>query len=57
MPLKADLTFSNGEARTQVTGLIAINQWTWLACQIRFFWSNSIALAFRCNYKSKFLFF
>ncbi|CAD6246808.1 unnamed protein product [Miscanthus lutarioriparius] len=48
-----------GEARTRwkVAGLVAINQWTRLACQIRFFWPNGTALAFKCSSKSKFLFF
>ncbi|XP_066323516.1 uncharacterized protein [Miscanthus floridulus] len=48
-----------GEARTRwkVAGLVTINQWTRLACQIRFFWPNGTALAFKCSSKSKFLFF
>jgi hypothetical protein len=47
-----------GEARTswKVGGLVAINEWTRLACQMRFFWPNGTALPFRCS-KSKFLFF
>lgn len=48
-----------GEARTRwkVGGLVAINEWTRLACQMRFFWPNGTALPFRCSSKSKFLFF
>lgn len=48
-----------GEARTRwkVAGIVAIDQWTRLACQLRFFWPNGTALPFRCSSKSKFLFF
>ncbi|EES14611.1 hypothetical protein BDA96_07G056700 [Sorghum bicolor] len=48
-----------GEARTRwkVAGVVTINQWTRLACQMRFFWPNGTALPFKCNSKSKFLFF
>ena len=48
-----------GEARTRwkVAGLVAVNQWTRLTCQIRFFWPNGTALPFKCSSKSKFVFF
>lgn len=48
-----------GEARTRwkMAGLVAINHWTRLACEVRFFWPNGTAMGFRCSSKSKFLFF
>jgi hypothetical protein len=48
-----------GEARTRwkVAGIVGVDQWTRLACQLRFFWSNGTVLPFRCSSKSKFLFF
>jgi hypothetical protein len=47
----------DGEARTRwkVAGIIGVDQWTRLACQLRFFWPNGTVLPFRCI--SKFLFF
>ncbi|ONM19043.1 late embryogenesis abundant protein [Zea mays] len=49
----------DGEARTRwkVAGIIGVDQWTRLACQLRFFWPNGTVLPFRCISKSKFLFF
>ncbi|AQK71184.1 late embryogenesis abundant protein [Zea mays] len=49
----------DGEARTRwkVAGIIGVDQWTRLACQLRFFWPNCTVLPFRCISKSKFLFF
>ena len=49
----------DGEARTRwkVAGIVGVDQWTRLACQLRFFWPNSTVLPFRCISKSKFLFF
>jgi hypothetical protein len=49
----------DGEARTRwkVAGIIDVDQWTRLACQLRFFWPNGTVLPFRCISKSKFLFF
>jgi hypothetical protein len=48
-----------GEARTRwkVAGIVGVDQWTRLACQLRFFWPNGTVLPFRCSSKSKFLFF
>eukprot|EP00267_Zea_mays_P054633 XP_020407885.1 uncharacterized protein LOC103655835 [Zea mays] len=48
-----------GEASTRwkVAGIVSVDQWTRLACQLRFFWPNGTVLPFRCNSKSKFLFF
>ncbi|ONM36731.1 late embryogenesis abundant protein [Zea mays] len=48
-----------GEARTRwkVAGIVSVDQWTRLACQLRFFWPNDTVLPFRCSSKSKFLFF
>jgi hypothetical protein len=48
-----------GEARTRwkVAGIVGVDQWTRLACQLRFFWPNATVLPFRCSSKSKFLFF
>jgi hypothetical protein len=48
-----------GEARTRwkVAGIVGVDQWTCLACQLRFFWPNSTVLPFRCSSKSMFLFF
>jgi hypothetical protein len=48
-----------GEARTRwkVAGIVGIDQWTRLACQLGFFWPNDIVLPFRCSSKSKLLFF
>jgi hypothetical protein len=48
-----------GEARTRwkVAGIVGVDQWTCLACQLRFFWPNGTVLPFRCSSKSKFLFF
>jgi hypothetical protein len=48
-----------GEARTRwkVAGIVSVDQWTRLACQLRFFWPNGTVLPFRCSSKSKFLFF
>jgi hypothetical protein len=48
-----------GEARTRwkVAGIVGVDQWTRLACQLRFFWPNGTMLPFRCSSKSKFLFF
>ena len=48
-----------GEARTRwkVAGIVSADQWTRLACQLRFFWPNGTMLPFRCSSKSKFLFF
>jgi hypothetical protein len=49
----------DGEARTEwkVAGIVGVDQWTRLACQLRFFWPNGTVLPFRCISKSKFLFF
>jgi len=49
----------DGEARTRwkVAGIIGVDQWTRLACQLRFFWPNGTVLPFRCSSKSKLLFF
>ncbi|ONM21445.1 late embryogenesis abundant protein [Zea mays] len=49
----------DGEAQTQwkVAGIVGVDQWTRLACQLRFFWPNGTVLPFRCISKSKFLFF
>ncbi|ONM38852.1 hypothetical protein ZEAMMB73_Zm00001d043698 [Zea mays] len=49
----------DGEARTRwkVAGIVGVDQWTRLACQLRFFWPNGTVLPFRCISKSKFLFF
>jgi hypothetical protein len=48
-----------GEARTRwkVAGIVGVDQWTRLACQLRFFWPNDTVLPFRCSSKSKLLFF
>ncbi|ONM28111.1 late embryogenesis abundant protein [Zea mays] len=48
-----------GEARTRwkVAGIVSVDQWTRLACQLRFFWPNDTVLPFRCSSKSKLLFF
>eukprot|EP00267_Zea_mays_P053474 XP_020406604.1 uncharacterized protein LOC109945187 [Zea mays] len=48
-----------GEARTRwkVAGIVSVDQWTRLACQLRFFWPNGTVLPSRCSSKSKFLFF
>jgi hypothetical protein len=49
----------DGEARTRwkVAGIVGVDQWMRLACQLRFFWPNGTVLPFRCISKSKFLFF
>jgi hypothetical protein len=49
----------DGEAQTRwkVAGIVGVDQWTRLACQLRFFWPNGTVLPFRCISKSKFLFF
>jgi hypothetical protein len=54
VPFRVDV-----EARTRwkVAGIIVVDQWTRLACQLRFFWPNGTVLPFRCISKSKFLFF
>ncbi|ONM26752.1 late embryogenesis abundant protein [Zea mays] len=48
-----------GEAQTRwkVAGIVGVDQWTRLACQLRFFWPNGTVLPFRCSSKSKLLFF
>ncbi|AQK53168.1 late embryogenesis abundant protein [Zea mays] len=48
-----------GEAQTRwkVAGIVGVDQWTRLACQLRFFWPNDTVLPFRCSSKSKLLFF
>jgi hypothetical protein len=48
-----------GEARTRwkVARIVGVDQWTRLACQLRFFWPNGTVLPFRCSSKSKLLFF
>ncbi|KAL6840852.1 hypothetical protein ACP4OV_029378 [Aristida adscensionis] len=49
----------DGEARTawKVAGLVGVRQWTRLSCELRFFWPNGTAEAFKCSSKSKFWFF
>jgi hypothetical protein len=49
----------DGEAQTRwkVAGIVGVDQWTRLACQLRFFWPNGTVLPFRCISKSKLLFF
>ncbi|AQL08187.1 hypothetical protein Zm00014a_009796 [Zea mays] len=49
----------DGEAQTRwkVAGIVGVDQWTRLACQLRFFWPNDTVLPFRCISKSKLLFF
>jgi hypothetical protein len=48
-----------GEARTRwkVAGIVGVDQWTRLSCQLRFFWPNGTVLPFKCSSKSKLLFF
>ncbi|ONM36832.1 hypothetical protein ZEAMMB73_Zm00001d043072 [Zea mays] len=49
----------DGEAQTRwkVAGIVGVDQWTRLACQLCFFWPNGTVLPFRCISKSKLLFF
>jgi hypothetical protein len=47
-----------GEAKTawKMAGVVSINHWTRMGCDLRFFWPNGSALHFTCSSKSKFLF-
>jgi hypothetical protein len=54
VPFRVD---GEARARWKVAGIIGVDQWTRLACQLRFFWPNGTVFPFRCISKSKFLFF